>query len=182
MKERIKLLHSELRMVKKQRDRVKEKLNGLIEAHGIALDSDMHANFKHIMQEESTAFLQNQSATNFQRIFWKQQMDAATMKDARGMRWHPLMIRFCIFLRQQSQSAYETLRASKCINLPSQRTLRDYTHHTKASPGFSSEVDSQLCNAARIEESEERDKYVLLLIDEMHIKEDLVFDKHTGNT
>ena len=55
-------------------------------------------------------------------------------------------------------------------------------HHTKASPGFSTEVDSQLCMAAKVEESRERDKYVLLLMDEIYIKEDLVFDKHTGNT
>ena len=67
--ERIKLLHNELRIVKKQRDTVKEKLNGVIEVDGIALDHDMHDDFKHIMLAESTAFLKNQSATKFQRIF-----------------------------------------------------------------------------------------------------------------
>ena len=34
--------------------------------------------------------------------------------------------------------------------------------------------------SARITKCEEREKYVAILMDEMHIKEDLVFDKHTG--
>ena len=67
------------------------------------------------------------------------------------------------------------------MSLPSQRTLRDYTHHVKAKHGFSAEVDSQLCHAAKLFQCEEWQKHVIILLDEMHIKEDLVFDKHTGN-
>jgi len=29
---------------------------------------------------------------------------------------------------------------------------------------------------------EEKDKHVILLMDEMHIKEDVVYDKHTGTS
>ena len=65
--------------------------------------------------------------------------------------------------------------------LPSQRTLRDYTHYVKASTGFSSDVDKMLMQAAKIDSCPEREKNVILLLDEMHIKEDLVFDKHTGS-
>ena len=116
--------------------------------------------------------------TLFQRLFWQQQAEAAGKSDPQAMRWHPFMIRWCIYLQYQSQSAYENIR--QFISLPSQRTLRDYTHHIKAEPGFSSNVDTQLCNATRMGECEEWQKHVILLIDEMHIKEDLVFDKHTG--
>ena len=35
--------------------------------------------------------------------------------------------------------------------------------------------------AAHIHTCPERDKYVALIMDEMHIKEDIVYDKHTGN-
>ena len=69
-----------------------------------------------------------------------------------------------------SQSVYETIRQSKFIQLLSQYTLCDYTHDTKAHTGFSSEVDSQLCHAAGLDKSEERDRHVLLILDEMHIK------------
>lgn len=72
------------------------------------------------------------------------------------------------------------LRESGCIKLPTQRTLRDYTYYVQASTGFSSEVDQMLLKAADVKSGPERDKCVLLLIDEMHIREDLVFDKHSG--
>ena len=64
--------------------------------------------------------------------------------------------------------------------MPSQRTLRDHTHHIKAAPGFSHDVDVLLSRAAKVESCSERDKYTLLLLDEMHIREDIVYDKHSG--
>ncbi len=72
------------------------------------------------------------------------------------------------------------LYKSGCIRLPSQRTLRDYTYYVKASIGFSSEVDEMLMKAADVSSCPGRDKCVLLLLDEMHIRHDIVFDKHTG--
>lgn len=41
-------------------------------------------------------------------------------------------------------------------------------------------MDAQLCSAAKLDKCEERDKCVLLLLDEMHVKEELVYDKNTG--
>ena len=62
----------------------------------------------------------------------------------------------------------------------SAHTQRLYTHHLKPTIGYSSEVDEQLYHAAKIKDCEMWQKHVILLLDEMHIKEDLVFDKHTG--
>ena len=64
--------------------------------------------------------------------------------------------------------------------LPSQRTLRDYTYHVKANIGFSHATDQELMEAANIQTCEEWQKCVVLLFDEMHIRTDLVYDKHTG--
>ena len=81
---------------------------------------------------------------SFQRIFWEQQAEAASRNDNRGMRWHPLMIHWCfLYLQHQSSVAYKSLRNSGCLVLPSQHTLRDYTHFVIAAPGFSAEVDQQ---------------------------------------
>ena len=44
------------------------------------------------------------------------------------------------------------------------------------------DVDEQLMKVARIDSCPEREKYVILLMDEMHIKADLVYDKHSGIT
>lgn len=90
------------------------------------------------------------------------------------------MIRFCLYLRHQSNKAYETLRQSGVISLPSQRTLRDYSHAITAKPGFSDAVDQQLMLAAKVATCREWEKLLVILIDEMYIKEDLVYDKHHG--
>ena len=66
------------------------------------------------------------------------------------------------------------------IWLPSQRQIPDYTHHIKVKPGLSGEVDAQLCQSVKLEECKQWQKHVILLIDEMQIKEGLVFEKHTG--
>ena len=63
-----------------------------------------------------------------------------------------LMIKRCLYLRHQSNKAYETLRESGCISLPSQRTLRDYSNAVKARAGFSMEMDQQLLQAAELTE------------------------------
>ena len=45
--------------------------------------------------------------------------------------------------------AYETIRDSGCIYLPSQRTLRDNYHCVRASAGYLSDVDLQLVGAVQ---------------------------------
>jgi len=140
----------------------------------------MHQDITAIMKSENAKVTSKYPAGLFQHLFWEQQLKAASCKKAQGMRWHPLMIRWCLYLRHQSGSAYETLRDSGVIVLPSQRTLRDYTHHISARIGFSHEVDLQLMDAANIQTCEEWQKCVALVFDEMHIREDLVYDKHSG--
>ena len=119
---------------------------------------------------------------SFRDIFWKQQKKTAGRSDTekKGMRWHPLMIRWCLYLRHHSNKCYDTLRESGCILLPSQRTLRDYTHCVQSGAGFSTQVDQLLMQAAALASCPEWHKLVIILLDEMHICEDLVYEKHTG--
>ena len=70
------------------------------------------------------------------------------------------------------------LRQSGCIYLPSQRTLRDYTYFHSTTIGFSAQVDQQLLDVAKLEN--ELNQYVILVLDEMYINEELVYDKHEG--
>ncbi len=49
-----------------------------------------------------------------------------------------------------------------------------------ATTGFSDEVDRQLIDAAKVEQAQEWEKCVVLVMDEMYVKEDLVYDKHSG--
>ena len=179
LKARMHRVHEELRRIQKERDRLKLKLSKVCREQGVCVDDGLHQDLTSIMKNNSQKVLKAFHPNSFGHIFWVQQLEA-TSKDPRGMRWHPLMVRWCLYLRHQSQSAYETLRQSGCLVLPSQRTLRDYTHYIKAATGFSAEVDKQLMQAASMKTCKEWEKCMILLIDEMHIKEDLIYDKHSG--
>lgn len=41
-------------------------------------------------------------------------------------------------------------------------------------------MDSKLYQPAKLDQCEEREKYVILLLDEIHVKQNLTFDKHSG--
>ena len=102
------------------------------------------------MQEHSPDIAAKFPANSFQRIFWDQQQQANAAKKAQGKRWHPLMIKWCLYLRHVSSRGYEVLRNSGVISLPSQRTLRDYTHFVESAPGFSANVDEMLVEVSEV--------------------------------
>ena len=47
--------------------------------------------------------------------------------------------------------------------------------------GFSADVDQQLYEDARVCSLEEWQRFVVLKINEIHIRDELVYDKHTGS-
>lgn len=75
--------------------------------------------------------------------------------------------------------SYRALRSSGALVLPSERTLRDYTHWMKSDAGFSESVDRELLKEAKIDSVDDFQKHVCLVFDEVRIKEDLVYDKHS---
>ena len=50
-----------------------------------------------------------------------------------GIRWHPLIIKWCLYLLYQSSKLYEE---SSILALPSQRTLSVYSHAVNTGAGF----------------------------------------------
>jgi hypothetical protein len=61
-------------------------------------------------------------------------------KDPRGRRYHPLFIQWCLNIMMVSPSAYNILRESDVLILPSKRTLLDHTHFFARRSGFQSEA------------------------------------------
>ena len=51
-----------------------------------------------------------------------------------------MMIKWCLNLKMMSSSAYHALRSSGCLELPSERTLCDFTGAIKTEEGFTHEV------------------------------------------
>ena len=79
-------------------------------------------------------------ADSIQRIFWEQQKEAALLQNAKSMRWHPQVIKWCLYFRHLSGSAYELLHNTGCLKLPSQGHY--VTYLTSARVGFSSVIDA----------------------------------------
>ena len=119
---------------------------------------------------------------SFQRLLWEQQRKYNNLKDKRGMRWHPMILRWCIYLKGKSSSTYDSLRNSGFINLPNERTLFDYTNTTTKGIGFQEDVIKMLYNEVygRKDQVQDFEKIVGLLQDEIKIKSDLVYNKHSG--
>ena len=62
------------------------------------------------------------------------------------------------------------MRTAGFINLSSERTLRDYSHYIESAKGFQTEVEDQLRKAAKYDNLEESQMYIVLALDEMKIK------------
>lgn len=111
-----------------------------------------------------------------QSLLWNQQLEYASVKDKRMIRWHPVMIRWCISIFIKSPSAYDHLRDSGFLFLPSRRTLNKYISFTDAKAGFNPDVFQHLITLAEKNET----KNIGLAHDEMKISAGLVYNKHTG--
>lgn len=92
------------------------------------------------------------------------------------MRWHPMMIRFCLLLAIKLPSAYGAFQ--NVLYLPSRRRLRNYINIIRPQAGFSPQVINELKSQTKAFSGIQR--YIVLLFDEMKIQSNLVFDKHTN--
>ena len=60
------------------------------------------------------------------------------------MKFHSIIIRFCLSLTAKSVSCFEELRNSGVLKFSSQRTIRDYRNFVKSKPGFNKPVNDEL--------------------------------------
>ena len=97
------------------------------------------------------------------------------------MRWHPMMIKWALHLRMLSSAAYHAVRSAGFMTMPSERTLRDYIHVFPCFSGFNSATNRQLMTEAKIETLTKFERQIVLSLDEMKIREDLVYDKTSGH-
>ena len=113
-----------------QMARLTIQLKEIIGNEGVQVEDpeSLHNDLQKIVTDSSRQVEAAVPVDSFQKLFWEQQKKAALLKNSQSMRWHPLMIKWCIYLKYLSRKVYETIRDSGCVALPSQRTLRDYTH------------------------------------------------------
>jgi len=144
--ERLSKLHDAGRVARQRIRRLEERLKRAIEKSGEVVDKGTHEGLCSIVSDSDASISENFPPESFGRLFWEQQKKALQAKSASGIRWHPLMIKWCLHL-----------------------------HHLSGC-----DVDQQLIAAAEVDSCPEWKKNVVLLLDEMYIREDLVYDKYSG--
>ena len=100
-----------------------------------------------------------------------------------GIRYHPIIIRYCLSLAAKLSAAYDEIRygekkGTSFLILPSRRRLRDYKNYIKPEQGFNPIIMRELRH--KVNYFSDKGKFVVLLMDEMKIQENLVWDKHNG--
>ena len=133
----------------------------------------------HQLSQDITSILgkSDMNIMPFMDLFWQQQKKLLT-RSSTGVRYHPMVIRYCLSLATKSPACYEELRKSKILVLPSQRTLKDYRNCIRPKAEFQEEVIEELKDLTNSYFDVQR--YFVLLFDEMKIMSNLVFNKVTG--
>ena len=179
-KAKISRLRNRAHVAEQKVAKLREKIKKLSIIQGENLDEDLHSDLSDIMKENDDCIKASYPEGSFGRLFWVEQLKAVSAGDPRQVRWHPVIIKWCLNLKLMSGAAYHAMRSSGFIKLPSERTLRDYTHYFTSKTGFQDEVNQQLISEVNTLSLPESRKYVGLIVDEMKIKEGLVYNKFAG--
>ena len=118
----------------------------------------------------------------FMKMFWEEQQKYLS-QPKQSVRYHPMVIRYCLGLASKSPSVYNAIRYDEksgtgFLILPSQRRLRDYKNYIRPQQGFNRDIILELINKTK--DFSDIERYMVLLFDEMKIQDSLVWDKHTG--
>ena len=154
-----------------------EELQYEIKKHSGTVTPDLHNDLQDIFNN-----CDKRKISPFMKLFWEEQLKSINMS-ASQVRYHPMIIKFCLALYAKSPAAYDHLRFNEkegtgCLILPSKRTLRDYTNYIHPKTGFNGDIVKDLAGKTKMFSSSE--KCVAISFDEMKVQEDLVWNKHTG--
>ncbi|XP_072043833.1 uncharacterized protein [Amphiura filiformis] len=182
LEEKQKLLKAKAKELELQNRRLRNRIQLEIEKQATELNAKETSDIYNLVTEYTPQVEKNFEADSFQRIFWDEQIKYNQLKNKCSMRWHPLIVKWSLLLKSKSSKAYQAMKDSGFINLPSERTLYDYTHYVPSKMGFVPETIAMLvkeCQEKGIY-NEPWKSYVGLLQDEIKVKSDLVYCPTTG--
>lgn len=159
---------------------LKKRIEFLIEEYGVTTEENLSKTLgKSMVELESKAINDFPEGSSINLLF-NEQLKQSKCKTAKQMRWHPIMIRWCLGLYYTSPAAYEFIRNSGFLRLPHKTTVLDYSLYTKPETGFNPDTIRKLYEEAGVENLHENQRNVALLFDEMKIHSELVYSKSTG--
>ena len=111
--DRLAQLHKEKRKLSLRVTQLEQKLLAATVQDGITLTDDFHSDVKKIADACTKQIYSTHPEGSFQRLFWDQQVTASEYKNSKSIKWHPLFIKWCLYLRHLSGKSYEQLQKSE---------------------------------------------------------------------
>lgn len=165
---------AEKRKERRKRLRLQAKMELLIRRDGMHVGESMSEDLVKIMKDNWSQL------SKTQRMFWTEQIKAISNKNnPRRRRWHPIMIRIALALRK-SASTYKDVQDLGIIELPSLRLLYDYTNFIELKEGCQEEILKDIKGKLKFCK-ENHEKFCHLMLDEMHIRSNLVLNRKNGD-
>ena len=157
--------------------RLTSKISKLVESEEVAVTSEQDSIIKEIIEKEKPELDENTPL----HLLWQQQKERSS-KSAKAMRWHPLIIRWCLSIYMTSPAAYRHISSKRnnFLMLPHVNTLKKYINYTKPSSGFNPDIIKELVEDSKLASLKDFQKNVSILFDEMKIQANLVYKKSTG--
>ena len=122
-----------------------------------ALDNDSHIISAELLTDFQKLFSQSneKDVPPFMKLFWQEQQKYVTLSSPSCIRYHPMIIKFCLNLAAKSSSAHKDLRyynktGTGVLVLPSLRTLRDYKNYIRPARGFNPDIVNELAKKSII--------------------------------
>ena len=153
------------------------KINITFDKESIKVGNDLRELLCNVMTSNSNSFEENSPML----LFWQQQKEQV-LKSPKAIRWHPLIIRWCLSIYQTSPAAYKHIasKQNKFIALLHINTPKKYINFTDPMSGFNPNILEQILEDINFDGLKEHVKNVSLVFDEMKIQGNLVYKKSAG--
>ena len=152
------------------------KINIIFDKESIKVSNDQRELLCNVITSDSNSFEENSPMW----LLWQQQKEQVS-KSSKAMRWHPLIIRWCLSIYQTLPAAYKNIasKQNKFIALPHINTLK-HISFTDPMSGFNPDILEQIPEDINFDSLKEHEKNVSIVFDEMKIQGNLVYKKSTG--
>ena len=91
------------RDLKKEILTLKEKVDNLMNS-AIEQDKELTSDYLQIISDNKPYIDSTMKNNAFLRLFWDEQMKATQCTTSNNIRWHPIIIRWCLYLRHKSSA------------------------------------------------------------------------------
>ena len=154
------------------------KLQEEISKVSLPVSADLSNDLKSIILETD-----QRNISPFMRLFWEEQQKYL-QSSPNNVKYHPMIIRYCFSLASKSAAAYDDIcynekTGTGFVILPSFCRLRNYKNYIRPQRGFNKDIVNELLE--NVKHFSDNEKCFAMLMDEMKIQENLVWDKYTGD-